>query len=110
MFEDRERAAEARYQHDQEFEFRAHARRDRLFGLDVAARLGKSGSDADDYAHGLVTLFAPHRDQAVVAKVKGDLAAAGMTMTEAEIAAWLTAFDAQARAQLEAEGRAAKPA
>ena len=53
-FDDRENAFENKFAHDQEMQFRAEARRNKLMGLWVADILGKSGADAEDYAKEVV--------------------------------------------------------
>jgi len=53
-FDDRERAEEARFSHDQEVEFKAQARRAKLMGLWVAGLIGLSGAGAEDYAKSMV--------------------------------------------------------
>jgi len=49
-FDDREKAFEDKYKHDQELRFRVEVRRNKLLGLWVAEMLGKTGSDAEAYA------------------------------------------------------------
>lgn len=73
-FDDRENAFENKYAHDQEMQFRAEARRNKLLGLWAAELLGKTGDDADAYAREVVKSDfeeAGHED--VVRKVAGDL-------------------------------------
>ena len=73
-FDDRENAFENKYAHDQEMQFRAEARRNKLLGLWAAELLGKTGADADAYAREVVKADfeeAGHED--VVRKVAGDL-------------------------------------
>ena len=73
-FDDRENAFEAKFAHDEEMQFKAVARRNKLLGLWAAELLGKSGSDADAYAAEVVKSDfeeAGHDD--VVRKVAGDL-------------------------------------
>ncbi len=53
-FDDRERAFESKFALDQEQEFRAAVRRDRLVGLWAGQLLGKSGAELDAYAAELV--------------------------------------------------------
>jgi hypothetical protein len=73
-FDDRERAFEAKFAHDQEMEFRAVARRNRLLGFWAAEMLGKSGSEAEDYALEVVRSdFEEKGHEDVVRKVSGDL-------------------------------------
>jgi len=73
-FDDRENAFENKFAHDQEMQFRADARRNKLLGLWAAELLGKTGEDADAYAREVVKSDfeeAGHED--VVRKVSGDL-------------------------------------
>ena len=75
-FDDRENAFENKYAHDQEMQFRAEARRNKLLGLWAAELLGKTGEDAEGYAREVVKADfeeAGHED--VVRKVAGDLGA-----------------------------------
>src|SRR6202030_4848981 len=54
-FDEREHAFEAKLAHDEELKFKARARRDKRLGLWAAAKLGKTGAAAEDYARRLVT-------------------------------------------------------
>ncbi len=49
-FKDREKAFENKFAHDEEMNFKAFARRNKLVGLWAAGLLGKSGADAEAYA------------------------------------------------------------
>jgi hypothetical protein len=53
-FDDRENAFENKFAHDQEMQFKAEARRNKLMGLWVADILGKTGDDAEAYAKSVV--------------------------------------------------------
>ena len=73
-FDNREQAFEAKYAHDEEMQFKAQARCNKLLGLWAAEKLGKSGSDAEAYAKTVVVADfeeAGHED--VVRKVAADL-------------------------------------
>lgn len=75
MFNDRERAFENKYAHDEEMMFKAVARRNRKLGLWAAGLLGLTGEDAEAYAIEVVRADfeeAGHED--VVRKVAADLA------------------------------------
>jgi hypothetical protein len=52
--DDRKRAAEHKFAHDAEMEFKTIARRNKLLGLWAAEKLGKSGEDAASYAKDVV--------------------------------------------------------
>ena len=73
-FDDRESAFENKFAHDEEMNFKADARANKLLGLWAAEMLGKSGDDAEAYAKTVVLADfeeAGHED--VVRKVAGDL-------------------------------------
>ncbi|HYH18682.1 MAG TPA: DUF1476 domain-containing protein [Azospirillum sp.] len=53
-FDERERAFENKYQHDEELLFRIRARRDKLAGLWAADLLGLTGPAADDYVRQII--------------------------------------------------------
>ncbi|MEC7259167.1 MAG: DUF1476 domain-containing protein [Pseudomonadota bacterium] len=73
-FDNREKAFENKYAHDEEMMFKAVARRNKLLGLWAAGLMGKTGDDATDYAKSVVLADfeeAGHED--VVRKVDADL-------------------------------------
>lgn len=73
-FNDREKGFENKFAHDAEMQFKAVARRNRLFGMWAAALLGKTGDDAAEYAREVVKAdFAEAGDEDVIRKVAGDL-------------------------------------
>ncbi|WP_407493284.1 DUF1476 domain-containing protein [Pseudooceanicola sp. MF1-13] len=97
-FDDRENAFENKFAHDQEMQFRADARRNKLLGLWAAELLGKTGEDADAYAREVVKSDfeeAGHED--VVRKVSGDL---GDKATTDEIRSKMDQLLKVAKAQL----------
>jgi hypothetical protein len=101
-FTDREKAFEAEFKRNQELRFRLTARRNRLFGLWAAARLGlPPGEEADVYARAVVAadLEAPG-DGDVIGKVRADLDAKGIAVTEAELRGKLERAAAEARRQI----------
>jgi len=77
-FDEREKAFEHKYEHDQELRFKSNARRNKLLGLWAASLMGKSGADAEAYARDIVMVdFEKPGDEDVVGKLVQDLAAAG---------------------------------
>ncbi|CAM2993308.1 hypothetical protein SAMN04488021_101214 [Paracoccus aminovorans] len=73
-FDDRERAYEAKFAHDEELNFKAEARRNRLLGEWAAALLGKTGDDARAYALTIVSSdFDEPGDEDVFRKLSADL-------------------------------------
>jgi hypothetical protein len=100
-FNDREKAFENMYAHDQEMQFRAHARSNKLLGLWAASLLGKTGAEADDYAREVVKAdFAEAGQEDVYRKLEKDL---DYRADEQTIRAKMTEFLAQAKAQLFSE-------
>jgi hypothetical protein len=101
-FSDREKGFEAEFKHNQELMFRVTARRNRLFGLWAAERMGVAEAQATEgYAKTVVAadLEAPG-DGDVIEKVRADLAEKGIVLTEAELRAELTRLAAEARRQI----------
>jgi hypothetical protein len=85
-FDERERAEEARFVHDEKLRFKAKARRDKLLGLWAAGLIGKTGEVAASYAAEVLRsdVDAPG-DEAVFLKVRGDLEKAGLMLTDHQI-------------------------
>ena len=101
-FDERERDFEKRFALDEEQKFRAVARRNKLFGLWVAEKLGKTGDGALVYAKELVTASIEGGEPAVVGKVMSDLAAKGAAAGETELRAKFDELAAVAAAQVKA--------
>ena len=90
-FDDRKDTFEKKFAHDEELRFKATARRNKLFGLWAAERLGKSGADADAYAKSVVMAdFQEAGDDDVLRKVRGDLEGSGKTVSESELRQQMT--------------------
>lgn len=74
-FDDRENAFEAKFAHDNDMQFRAGARRNKLVGLWAAELMGKSGEAATEYAMEVIASdFEEAGDDDVIRKVVADLA------------------------------------
>ncbi len=81
-FDDREKAQENKHAHDQEFNFKVVARRNKLLGLWAAQKMGKKGNDVDNYAKSVVISdFAEPGDDDVLRKVLHDFKSANVPMT-----------------------------
>jgi hypothetical protein len=79
-FDKREDGFEKKFAHDEELQFKALARRNKLLGLWAAGLLGKSGPDADAYAKEVVMSdFEETGDHDVFRKVAKDLEGKGVT-------------------------------
>lgn len=105
-FEDRERAFETKFAHDEELKFRVIARRNRLLGEWAARKMGLSQEEMDSYAKEVVRAdFEEAGDGDVIRKVLGDLTAAGIEVDEGEIRQTLDHKFAEAKRQIaEAQG------
>lgn len=103
-FQDRERAEEAKFAHDEEMLFRVHARRNRLLGTWAAERMGLSAVESEAYAKSVVQAdFEESGDEDVVRKLLGDLIAAGVDASEGEVRAALEEKLVEARRALMGE-------
>lgn len=85
-FHDREQAFEAKFKLDQELEFRARARRNKLLGLWAAETMGMAGGGAEAYARQVVAADLEHHgDEGVIKKVLKDLEEHDIDMTEGRL-------------------------
>ena len=82
-FNEREKAFEKKYEHDQDLKFKVNARKNKLLGLWAAGLMGKSGADAEAYAKDVVLAdYEKPGDSDVIENLVKDLAAAGKPMEE----------------------------
>lgn len=82
-FNEREKAFEKKYEHDQDLKFKVNARKNKLLGLWAAGLIGKSGADAEAYAKDVVMAdLEKPGDSDVIDKLVKDLAAAGKPMED----------------------------
>jgi len=101
-FNDRERAFENKYAHDQEMQFKAVARRNKALGLWAAGLLGKTGQAAEDYAMEVIRAdFEESGHEDVFRKVQADLQGKA---DEAMIRTQMDKLLKDAKARLIAEG------
>jgi len=85
-FDDRKKAQEGKFAHDQETLFKATARRNKLLGLWAAGKIGLSGEAAEAYAKEVVKAdFEEKGDEDVFRKVKADLDAKSAGVSEHQI-------------------------
>ena len=100
-FDDREKAFENKFAHDQEMAFRVTARRNRLIAVWAAGQMGLTPEETDAYAKAVVQAdFEEAGDEDVVRKLLGDLVSAGVDTDEAVIRTALDAKTIEARRQL----------
>jgi hypothetical protein len=86
-------AFENKFAHDETLRFKTIARRNKLFGLWAAQKLGRSGIDAEVYANKVVIadLEEPGDDD-VIRKVLSDLDAGGVSIDEGQVRRALESF------------------
>ncbi len=103
--DDRKDAMEAKYAHDEQLDFATEARCCKLFGLIIAEKLGFEGAEADSYAMDVVTanLQEPGFDD-VFRKVKPDLEAKGVDVTDHWLDVTIEQCLQEARKQIKPEG------
>jgi hypothetical protein len=101
MFDDRERAYEAKFRLDEEAAFRIAVRRDKLLGLWAGAMMGMDADAAKAYAKALMDSDLEHHD--VIHKLKTDLCTSGVPVDEATVQTYLHEFHEKAREQIIAE-------
>ncbi len=96
---ERDKAHEAKYKLDEELRFKARSRRNKLFGLWAAERLGLE--DRDSYARDVVFAgMGPEGGDAVAAKVLADFRKKGIAADRGELHAALDGFHNDALEQL----------
>tara|TARA_Y100000588_G_C14046566_1_gene835243 strand:- start:275 stop:595 length:321 start_codon:yes stop_codon:yes gene_type:complete len=85
-FKDREKDFENRFKHDEELQFKATARRNKMLGLWAATELSLTGTAADAYAKEVVLAdFEEPGDDDVLRKVLSDFEDAGINIDSSKI-------------------------
>jgi hypothetical protein len=102
-FDDREKAFEAKYRLDQEQEFKARIRRDKLLGLWAAEQMGILGDAARTYALSVVDAEFDATDHDAGHKIVRDFIASGVAVDEVAIRHQMTVFMEVAREQIVSE-------
>ena len=104
-FDDREKGFENKFAHDQDLEFKANARRNKLLGLWAADKMGITGADADAYAKEVVKAdFEEAGDEDVFRKIRGDFDAKRIDLSDHQIRREMDELLATARQQIHDEG------
>jgi hypothetical protein len=104
-FDDREKGFEGKFAHDQELEFKAIARRNRMIGLWAAEKMGLEGEHREDYARAIIRSDFENADSDdVLRKLVQDLTASNTAVRESEIRQKMDEFLAQSREALKSEG------
>ena len=104
-FDKRKDAYESKFARDAELRFKATARRNKLLGLWAAERLGKTGDAAQAYVREVVRADLKEAgDEDVLQKVRADLDAGGVGMSDQDLRATMLSLMGDAVAQIEADG------
>ena len=103
-FDDREKAFEKKFEHDEQLRFRVEMRRNKLLGLWAADLLGLTGADAEAYAKQVVEadLEEPGPED-VIRKVKADFEANSVEKSDHQIRRQLEECEKEAREQVMSE-------
>jgi len=103
--DDRKDAMEKKFAHEGAMDFKTEARCCKLFGLVIAEKLGLSGEEAQSYAMDVVSanLEEPGFDD-VLRKVRPDLDAKDIELSDHVLNTMLDEALAEARKQISAEG------
>ena len=104
-FDKREEGFEKKFAHDEELQFKANARRNKLLGLWAAGKLGLSGADADAFAKEVVMAdFEEAGDHDVFKKIRKTFDDKKVAATDLEIRSAMDELMAQAVEQIKKSG------
>jgi hypothetical protein len=103
-FDEREKAFENKFAHDEDLKFQALARRNKMIAEWAAAKLGITGQAVADYVKAVRKVdLAGKGSSNVFEKIKSDLAAKGINVTAAEIKKQMAEMLAQAVREIEGD-------
>jgi hypothetical protein len=103
-FDQRKDGFEKKFAHDEELQFKATARRNKLLGKWAAEKLGLSGDAAEAYAKEVVAAdFEEAGDDDVVRKVMADFAAKNVDQSEHQVRRTMDELMGEAIAQIKAQ-------
>lgn len=102
-FDNRKDAAEKKFAHDAELQFKAAARRNKLLGQWAAGQMGMSGEAAEAYAKSVVMAdFEEAGDDDVFRKIRADLDGAKIEVSDHVIRRTMDELMAKAIADIQA--------
>lgn len=103
-FDDREQGYEKKFAHDADLKFKAESRRNKALAEWAGAKMGLSGAELEDYVKAVRKAdLAEAGDDDVFGKVKADLVAKGVSVSDTEIRSFMA--EALAKAVTEIEGQ-----
>ena len=104
-FDKREEGFEKKFAHDEELQFKANARRNKLLGLWAAGKMGLTGPDAEAYAKSVVMAdFEEKGDHDVFKTIRKGLDDKKVAVSDQDIRTAMNDLMAQAIAQIKASG------
>jgi hypothetical protein len=102
-FDKRQEGFEKKFAMDEELQFKAAARRNKLLGQWAAVKLGMSGEEADAYAKSVVMAdFQEAGDDDVFRKIRADFDAKNVEQSDHQIRRTMDELMAQAVEQIKA--------
>lgn len=103
-FDDRKKGIEGRFAHKQNLEFKAMARRNKLLGLWAAGKMGKTESEAEEYAKEvIISDFEESGDEDVFRLIRADFDKAGVEQSDHQIRRQMKELLETARQQVQDE-------
>jgi hypothetical protein len=103
-FDSRKDGFENKFAHDEQLQFKATARRNKLLGAWAAEKMGLTGDAAVQYAKDVVASdFEEAGDDDVVRKVMADFAAKNVDQTEHQVRRTMDELMGEAIAQIKAQ-------
>jgi hypothetical protein len=102
-FNNREKAFENKFAHDADLKFKAESRRNKMLAEWAGAKLGLTGSALEDYVKAVRKADLQEAgDNDVFRKLKADLDAKGVGVSDADLSKQMGEFLAKAVAEIEA--------
>lgn len=99
-FDKREEGFEAKFAYDEEKQFKAKARRNRLLGQWAALKMGYEGAKIEEYADFISKKGVSLKDDQIIQLVQGDFEAIGSSVESAELGQKMNQFYVDALQQL----------
>jgi hypothetical protein len=107
LFDERERAFENLFAHEEEMRFRALSRRNDFFARWAAEQLDLRRSERQAYIRSFVdAVVRPQSDEALIGRVRADFIAEGVDASDQRIRAALATATVEAARQVRTETRA----
>jgi hypothetical protein len=105
-FDEREKSFEKKFALDQDLKFRAESRRNKMIAEWAAAKLGITGAAVDDYIKAVRKADLEEKgDDDVFRKIRKDLDAKSLAVTDAEIRQAMLRFLETAVNQIQSEAK-----